>query len=46
MYDYVSCRTGGTSVVGAAMAAQVFEEINGGLLDINEYKLFYHCGLD
>ena len=26
MYDYVSCRTGGTSVVGAAMTAQVFEE--------------------
>ena len=35
----------GTSVVEAAMAAQVFEEKKVGLLDINEYKLFYHCGL-
>ena len=29
----------GTSVVRAAMAAQAFEGMNGGLLDINEYKL-------
>ena len=33
----------GTSVLGAAMAAQTFEEKIGGLL---EYQLFYHCGLD
>ena len=42
---HVSCRTGGTSVVGAAMTAQVFEE-KSGLLGFNEYKLFYYCGLD